>query len=74
MIATVALLVSATGGWIGGMLADRYGRVLTLQITIAWFTLFTCLSGFTNSSEQLMIVRALQGSASARNGQSVPHS
>lgn len=61
MIATVALLVSATGGWIGGMLADRYGRVLTLQITIAWFTLFTCLSGFTNSSEQLMIVRALQG-------------
>ncbi len=61
MIATVALLVSATGGWIGGMLADRYGRVLTLQITIVWFTLFTCLSGFTNSSEQLMIVRALQG-------------
>jgi len=61
MIATVALLVSATGGWIGGMLADRYGRVLTLQITIAWFTLFTCLSGFTNSSEQLLVVRALQG-------------
>ncbi len=61
MIATVALLVSAAGGWVGGILADRYGRVLTLQITIAWFTLFTCLSGFTNSSEQLMIVRALQG-------------
>lgn len=61
LIATVALLVSALGGWIGGLIADRYGRVLTLQLTIGWFTLFTCLSGFTNSSEQLMIVRALQG-------------
>jgi len=61
MIATVALLVSALGGWVGGALADRFGRVVTLQITIAWFTLFTCLSGFTNSPEQLMIVRAMQG-------------
>jgi MFS family permease len=61
LIATVALLVSAVGGWIGGALADRYGRVLTLQITIGWFTLFTCLSGFTSSFEQLMVVRALQG-------------
>ena len=61
LIATVALLVSALGGWIGGTLADRFGRVATLQITIAWFTVFTCLSGLTNSFEQLMVVRALQG-------------
>jgi MFS family permease len=61
MVATVALLISAVGGWIGGMLADRYGRVLTLQITIAWFTFFTALSGLTNSYEQLLVVRALQG-------------
>jgi MFS family permease len=61
LIATVALLVSAMGGWIGGVLADRYGRVLTLQITIGWFTLFTCLSGLTSSFEQLMVVRAVQG-------------
>jgi len=61
MIATVALLVSAAGGWIGGTLSDRFGRVVTLQITIAWFTFFTVVSGLTTSYEQLLIVRALQG-------------
>jgi MFS family permease len=61
LIATVALLVSALGGWIGGIISDRWGRVVTLQVTIAWFSLFTGLSGLTNSFEQLLIVRALQG-------------
>jgi MFS family permease len=32
-----------------------------LQITILWFAFFTALSGFTQSFEQLLIVRALQG-------------
>jgi MFS family permease len=31
------------------------------QITIFWFAFFTFLSGFTNSYEQLMVTRALQG-------------
>ena len=61
LIATVALLVSALGGWIGGIISDRWGRVVTLQVTIAWFSIFTGLSGLTNSFEQLLIVRALQG-------------
>jgi MFS family permease len=61
LIATVALLVSALGGWIGGMISVRWGRVVTLQVTIAWFSLFTGLSGLTNSFEQLLVVRALQG-------------
>ncbi len=61
LIATVALLVSAAGGWVGGMLADRIGRVRTLQLTILWFSAFTALSGLTNSFGQLLAVRALQG-------------
>jgi MFS family permease len=32
-----------------------------LQITIAWFAVFTFLSGFTNSFEQLLVTRGLQG-------------
>lgn len=61
MLATAALLISAAGGWIAGLLADRYGRARILQITILWFAVFTFLSGFTNSFWQLLIVRGLQG-------------
>jgi MFS family permease len=58
---TVALLTSAFGGWIAGMLADRVGRVTMLQITILWFAVFTALSGLTQNFEQLLVARGLQG-------------
>jgi MFS family permease len=61
LLGTVALLISAAGGWLAGLLADRYGRVRILQLTIAWFALFTFLSGLTNSWWQLLLMRALQG-------------
>lgn len=61
LLGTVALLISAVGGWLAGLLADRYGRARVLQITIAWFALFTFLSGFTNSFWQLLVTRGLQG-------------
>ena len=61
LLATSALLASAVGGWLAGLAADRYGRVRVLQLTIAWFALFTFLAGFTQSFEQLLWVRALQG-------------
>jgi len=61
MLGTAALLVSAAGGWLAGLLADRFGRARMLQITIAWFALFTFLSGFTHSFWELLIVRSLQG-------------
>ena len=60
-LATVALLLSAFGGWFAGMLSDRFGRVRTLQITILWFAFFTFLSGFAQNFEQLFICRALMG-------------
>ncbi len=61
MIATATLIVSAIGGWAAGILADRFGRVKILQITILWFSVSTFLCGFTNSYEQLLFLRALQG-------------
>ncbi len=60
-IATATLIISAIGGWLAGILSDRFGRVRILQITILWFSIATFLCGFTNSYEQLLFLRALQG-------------
>jgi len=61
LLATSALVISAFGGWITGMLADHVGRARLLMIMIAWFAFFTFLSGFTNNFEQLLVVRGCQG-------------
>ncbi len=61
LIATSTLLFSAAGGWLAGALSDRVGRVRMLQATIAWFALFTFLSGFSQSFAQLLVLRSLQG-------------
>ena len=61
LLATSALVISAFGGWIAGMLADLIGRARLLMIMIAWFAFFTFLSGFTNNFEQLLVVRGRQG-------------
>lgn len=61
LLGTATLVVSALGGWMAGVLADRFGRVKILQVTIAWFAVFTFLSGFTHSFWQLLVARGLQG-------------
>jgi MFS family permease len=60
-LGTVTLLLSSLGGWISGMLCDRYGRVKILQLTIGFFAFFTFLSGMTQNFWQLFLCRALQG-------------
>jgi MFS family permease len=60
-INTAHFISAAIGGWIGGLLCDRYGRARLLQITILWFSFFSFLSGFANSWEQLLVCRVLQG-------------
>ena len=60
-LATSALLVSSLGGWLAGILADRFGRAAVLRLTIVWFAFFTFLSGFTQSYEQLLFTRSMQG-------------
>ena len=61
LLATYTLVASAIGGVAMGMLADRIGRSKTLIISIAWFAVFTALSGAAQSYTQLAIVRALEG-------------
>jgi MFS family permease len=61
LLATSALVISAFGGWIAGMLADVIGRARLLMIMVVWFAVFTFLSGLTNNFEQLLVVRGLQG-------------
>src|ERR1700758_4304414 len=61
VLGTAALLASAAGGWIAGWIADRYGRVRTLQIAILWFAIFTFLSGLAQNYTQLFVARALLG-------------
>ena len=61
LLATSTLLISAFGGWITGIFADRVGRARMLTIMVAWFAFFTFLSGFTQNLEQLLVVRGLQG-------------
>ncbi len=58
---TATLLASAIGGWLGGYLADRIGRVRTLQFTILWFSFFSLLCAFAQNFDQLLIARALLG-------------
>jgi MFS family permease len=61
VLATVTLMVSAFGGWIGGALSDRFGRVRILQVTILWYAFFTFLCGFAQDFNQLFWLKALQG-------------
>jgi MFS family permease len=58
---TVTLLASAIGGWLGGYLADRIGRVRTLQFTILWFSFFSLVCAFVQNFDQLLIARAVLG-------------
>lgn len=60
-IASANYFASAIGGWLGGWLCDRFGRVRILQITILWFSFFSFLSGFAQNYEQLLVIRIFQG-------------
>jgi MFS family permease len=61
VIGTTTLLASTVGGWGAGLLADRIGRVRTLQLTILCFALFTGLCGLAQNPTQLLVARGLMG-------------
>jgi len=61
LIGTVTLLCSALGGWAAGVLADRFGRALMLQVTVVWFSVFTLLCAFAQDFTQLLVFRGLMG-------------
>jgi MFS family permease len=52
-------------GWglafLWGPVADRFGRVRTLMLTILWYSAFTLLGAFSRSVMELAILRVLAG-------------
>ncbi|GAB7106994.1 MFS transporter [Streptomyces phaeofaciens JCM 4814] len=61
LFTTVTLVVSAVGGAVAGVLADRIGRVRALMITVITYAVFTVACGFAPNYETLLVFRALQG-------------
>lgn len=61
LLTTVTLVVSAIGGALAGVLADRAGRVRALLITVITYAVFTVACGFAPNYETLLVFRALQG-------------
>lgn len=61
LVSGATLIASALGGWIAGALADRIGRVRTLQYTVAFFSVFTFTCAFAHNFEQFVILKTLQG-------------
>jgi MFS family permease len=61
LLGSITLFFGAFGGWLGGALGDRFGRVKALQITVATFALATFASAFAMSYTQLLVLKAIQG-------------
>ncbi|WAZ20341.1 MFS transporter [Streptomyces cinnabarinus] len=61
LFTTVTLVVSAVGGALAGVVADRIGRVKALMITVVTYAVFTVACGFAPNYETLLVFRALQG-------------
>lgn len=51
----------ATGGVLGGIMADYLGRKKTMIISLLTYAVFTGLSGFSTSWEMLLILRFMAG-------------
>jgi MFS family permease len=61
LLGSVTLFFGAFGGFIGGGLADRFGRVKALQVTVAIYALATFACAFAQSYNQLLVLKAIQG-------------
>ena len=61
LISGVTLFSSAFGGWLGGAVSDRVGRVKALQVTILWFSIATFCCAFAQTNVQLLVLKGFQG-------------
>jgi MFS family permease len=60
-LASATLLASAFGGVLFGMLADRFGRVRMLIVSILTYSVFTALMATARSVPELVLWRTLVG-------------
>jgi SHS family lactate transporter-like MFS transporter len=60
-LGTVTLIMRLVGGTLAGAAADKWGRKFPLMLSVLWFSLFACLSGFSSSYAMLFGLRALFG-------------
>jgi MFS family permease len=60
-LATFTLIGAVIGGFVFGILADRYGRVRVLSLTILLFAGFTGLSAFAQGYWDLVVYRTIAG-------------
>ena len=61
LVITMTLLFRPIGGFVFGIMADRYGRRLPLMINIGVFAVAEILTGLAPNYTTLLIVRALFG-------------
>jgi MFS family permease len=59
--ATAALVGSGIGGWLFGLLADRFGHIRMLQLSIVVVAVSTFLSAFATHFWHLLVARSFQG-------------
>jgi SHS family lactate transporter-like MFS transporter len=61
LVITMTLAFRPVGGFIFGLVADRYGRRLPLMINIGVFALAEVLTGLSPNYKSLLVIRALFG-------------
>lgn len=61
ILASASLIAAAVGGVLAGALADRIGRVRTIQLTIVAYAVAALLSGLSQTYWQLLLCRVLLG-------------
>ena len=61
LLGTITLLVSAAGGLLFGVIADRFGRARTLIFTVLIFSLCSLGAATSQTLTQLLLWRALLG-------------
>jgi len=61
LLATLTLFGAAVGGTLMGIIADYFGRVRTLMLTMILYGVFTAACGVAQTFNQLLILRVLCG-------------
>lgn len=61
LLATATLAGAALSGLFMGVIADYFGRVKMLTVTMIWYAAFTAACGFAQDYTQLIVLRFLTG-------------